>query len=76
MIFAAEVVGSVLAFVFYPQTETTVIASFKEYQIKNGSEVRNAASYAWDALQRSVSLLDCTIIFELVAAHSGNVASV
>jgi len=57
IIFAVEVVGSVLAFVYYPQTETAVLNNIAEYQVENGTEPRNAASEGLDLLQDSVSAI-------------------
>lgn len=53
LIFIIEVVGGVLAFVFYPDAEQVAIDSMSKYN--EDSPQGNSIKTGWDALQEGVS---------------------
>ena len=53
VIFIIEIVGAILAFVYYPQVENFVISSMDDYDPRDPNDTVTAA---WDAVQRAVSV--------------------
>jgi len=53
LIFIIEIVGAILAFVYYPQVEEAIINSMSDYNPSNETDPITAA---WDTLQLLVSM--------------------